>query len=137
MTPSKQERLYEKKYAAELVRIATGDFKCAQVLAAASPQDIRIENAFYLCQQAIEKSLKAVLVANEIAVPLVHDLGSLLSRIPKNCEPPFGYELLDLNQYAAIRRYEEGYWEPSPDDLAVVLHKTEEMLKWAKPLSNV
>lgn len=137
MTPSKQERLYEKKYAAELVRIANGDFKCAQALASFSPHDIRIENAFYLCQQAIEKALKAVLIVNEIAVPMVHDLGTLLSRIPKHCEPPYGYELLDLNQYAAIRRYEEGYWEPSSEDLAVVLKKTEAMLQWAGPLSNV
>jgi HEPN domain-containing protein len=136
MTPSKQERLYEKKYSGELIRIAIGDFKSARVLAAASPQDMRIENAFYLCQQAIEKALKAVLVSNGIAVPMVNDLGSLLSRVPKNCEPPYGYELLDLNQYAAIRRYEEGYWEPSPEDLAVVLQKTEIMLNWAKPLSN-
>ena len=96
---------------------------------------MRIENAFYLCQQAIEKALKAVLVAHEIAVPLVHDLGPLLSRVPKNCGPPCGYELLDLNQYAAIRRYEEGYWEPSLDDLTVVLQKTESMLNWAQPLS--
>lgn len=135
MTPSKQERLYKTKYAEELMRIATGDFKSARVLAAASPQDMRIENAFYLCQQAIEKALKSVLVANSIPVPLVHDLGSLLSRIPKNCEPPYGYELLDLNQYAAIRRYEEGYWQPSPEELNVVLKKTEDMLNWAQPIA--
>ncbi len=29
MTPSKKERLYEKKYAAEPMRIAIGDFKSA------------------------------------------------------------------------------------------------------------
>jgi HEPN domain-containing protein len=137
MTPSKQERLYEKTYAAELLRIAVGDFKSARVLSAASLEDMRIENAFYLCQQSIEKALKAVLVASGIAVPLVHDLGSLLSRIPKSCEPPHGYELLDLNQYAAIRRYEEGYWEPSLDDLTVVLQKTESMLDWAKAVLAV
>jgi HEPN domain-containing protein len=130
-----QERLFERKYAEELLRIAMGDFESARVLAAASPEDVRIENAFYLCQQAIEKALKAVLVANSIKVPLVRDLGSLLSRIPKDCEPPFGYELLDLNQYAAIRRYEEGYWHPSSEELAVILNKTEEMLKWASPLT--
>ncbi len=134
MSPSKQERLFEKKYAGDLIRIAEGDFKSARFLAAASPKDIRIENAFYLCQQSLEKSLKAVLVANEIAVPLVHDLGSLLSRIPKSCEPPYGYELLDLNQYATIRRYEEGHWHPSASELAVVLQKTEEMLQWASRL---
>jgi HEPN domain-containing protein len=132
MTPSKQERLFEKKYAEELIRIAEGDYKSARILAAAELKDIRIENAFYLCQQAIEKSLKAALVVNEIAVPLVHDLGSLLSKIPKNCEPPYGYELLDLNQYASIRRYEEGHWHPSADELRMVLEKTEIMLDWAR-----
>jgi len=134
MSPSKQERLFEKKYAEDLIRIAEGDFKSARFLAAASPKDIRIENAFYLCQQSIEKSLKAVIVANEIAVPLVHDLGSFLSRIPKTCEPPYGYELLDLNQYATIRRFEEGHWHPSAAELTIVLQKTEEMLQWASLL---
>jgi HEPN domain-containing protein len=136
MNPSKQERLFEKKYSEELFRIAEGDYKSACILAAASLKDIRIENAFYLCQQSIEKSLKSVLVASEIAVPLVHDLGSLLSKIPKSFEPPYGYELLELNQYASIRRYEEGHWQPAAHELKIVLEKTEGMLNWARLLAN-
>lgn len=131
MTPSKQERMFDVRYAAVLLRIAEGDYKTARVLAAASTEDIRIENAFYLCQQSIEKVLKAVLVARGVPVPLVHDLGSLLSRIPREIEPPYGYELLELNQYASIRRYEEGSWRASTEELGIVLGKSQDMLNWA------
>lgn len=129
MTPSRQERVFDKKYARELLRIAVGDLKSAEAIA--SSNDARIENAFFMAQQAIEKCLKAVLVAKGRSVPLVHDLGSLLGKIPKDCEPPYGYELIELNQYAALRRYEEGSWTPTQDEWKVVLQKTGEMVAWA------
>jgi HEPN domain-containing protein len=130
MTPSQQERVFEKNYAPELLRIAVGDYKSALALSRAT--DIRVENVFYLCQQAIEKSIKAVLVHLGLAVPLVHDLGSILSRLPPDKQSPHGYELLELNQYASIRRYEEGVWTPTAEEMSSVLQMTEEMIDWAK-----
>ena len=66
MSPRRQERLFAKKYAKTLLNIARGDYKTALVLLDAD--NYRIENAFYMAQQAIEKSLKAVLVHKEIPV---------------------------------------------------------------------
>lgn len=132
MSPSKQEMRFNVEYAAELLRIAEGDFATAAALKIAT--GIRVENAFYMAQQAIEKALKAVLIVLKMPVPMVHDLGVLLARIPTEYEPPFGYELSELNQYAAMRRYQEGRWIPTPEELEIVLEKTRQMLEWAHEL---
>ncbi len=130
MSPRKQEKIFPGAYAQVLWRIAEGDFKTVVTLANAS--DYRVENAFYLAQQSIEKSLKAVLVKLGLPVPLVHDLSALLSKLPADCDPPYGYELNALSEYATIRRYEEGSWTPTQDELKEIIVKTADMLDWAK-----
>jgi HEPN domain-containing protein len=129
MGPAQQERLFEPKYASELMRIAWGDYKTAEVLSQA--RDYRIENAYYMVQQSIENALKAALVHRGIAIPLIHDLGALLGKIPADMMLPYGYELNELNQYAAVRRYEEGPWSPSQEELRTSLAKNKEILEWA------
>lgn len=130
MSPKKQERLFPKEYAQVLWRIADGDYRT--VVALAQSSDYRIENAFYLAQQSIEKALKAVLVHRGISIPLIHDLSALLSKLPEDSDSPFGYELNALSEYATIRRYEEGSWTPTNEDLLEILSKTKVMLDWAK-----
>ncbi len=130
MSPRTQERLFPKPYAQVLWRIAEGDYKTVLVLANAA--DYRVENAFYLAQQAIEKALKAVLVHQGIAIPMIHDLSALLGKMPDDCQPPYGYELNALSEYATIRRYEEVSWIPTGDELREIIKKTKEMLEWAK-----
>jgi HEPN domain-containing protein len=130
MSPQKQERLFSKPYAKTLFSIADGDYRTAIVLAGAS--NYRIENAFYHAQQAIEKALKSVLIHREIPVPLVHDLAALLAKLPPDCQSPYGYELNELSEYATVRRYEEGNWQPTATELNEILTKTAQMLAWAK-----
>ncbi len=130
MSPRKQERMFPKEYAQVLWRIAEGDFRTVAVLAQAS--GYRVENAFYLAQQSIEKALNAVLVYRGIAIPMIHDLSALLSKLPEDCDSPYGYELNALSEYATIRRYEEGSWTPSPEELQEIMDKTKAMLDWAK-----
>ena len=130
MSPRKQERLFSKPYAQVLWRIAEGDYKTVLVLAQAV--DYRVENAFYLAQQAIDKALKAVLVHQGIAIPMIHDLSALLGKLPDACEPPYGYELNALSEYATIRRYEEASWTPTHEELSDIIKKTQDMLVWAK-----
>ena len=91
-----------------------------------------MENAFYLAQQSMEKALKAVLVHRGVAIPMIHDLSALLSKLPEDCDSPYGYELNALSEYATIRRYEEGSWTPSSEELQEILTKTQVMLDWAK-----
>ncbi len=130
MTRQKQERQFDTSYAKVLLSIAHGDRRTVNALLSAT--DIRFENAFFLAQQAIEKALKAVLVAREIPVPMIHDLGALVAKLPADLNPPYGYELNDLNDYAGVRRYEEGHWKPSKEDLSDIYEVVVKMLDWAE-----
>lgn len=132
MSPRKQERLFPKEYAQVLWRIAEGDFRTVEVLSHAS--GYRVENAFYLAQQSIEKALKAVLIHRGLAIPMIPDLSALLSKLPEDCDSPYGYELNALSEYATIKRYEEGSWIPTIEELKEIMSKTKEMLDWSKTM---
>jgi HEPN domain-containing protein len=130
MSPSKQERLFDVSYAKELLEISKSDLDTA--LAISKIPTLRIENSFYHVQQSIEKSLKAVLVKSSISVPLVHDLGILVGKIPRSIEPPYGYELQQLTEFATIRRYEQGEINLTLEELNKTLDICAEMYFWAK-----
>lgn len=109
MSPSAQERTFRKEYAQELLGIAEQDLRTAEYLLEGLKQErIRGENYFFAVHQCLEKALKAVLIHLELPVPLVRDLGVLLAKVPRSAEPPFGYEINALSEFAAARRYEEG-----------------------------
>lgn len=131
MTPP-LKRLFPKEYSHELFRIATGDYESA--IGLAQVKIGRKENIVYLCQQAIEKSLKALLVHQQIPFPLVHDLGSLLSLLPDHLIPPGGFNLLDLNPYASIRRYEEGSLPLLDEEIQSTLAATQAVIEWCKKI---
>ncbi len=125
----RQERQFPKKYAPELARIAQGDLLSAKTLAAPGAKG-RPENIFLLLHQVIEKSLKAVLIHLGLRVPMVHDLGALLARLPENSNPPFGYEIIELNDFAAIRRYEEGNVILTNEECNKIIDLAEKSIIW-------
>ena len=109
VSPAKQEKLFSVEYAPELIRIAEGDLGSARLLLVQFGMfKSRAENIFFLAQQSIEKSLKAVLCLHGVPVPLVHELGTLVAKLPASSNPVFGYEISRLSEFASIRRYEEG-----------------------------
>jgi HEPN domain-containing protein len=124
-----KERLFNKDYAKELMRIATGDLESARGLFKSKMG--RSENILFLVEQAIEKSLKAVLCWNELPVPLIHDLGIILARFPEGLVVPENESLLDLSQFASIRRYEEGKAQLTSEEITEAIHLAERVLKWA------
>lgn len=130
MTPRKQEKVFEKKYAHDLLTIAKEEYATAEALLGID--NIRIEHVFYLAQQVIEKALKGVLVSSETPVPMIHDLAALVAKMPENLSPPYGYEMGELTMYATIRRYEVSSLKPTTEELQVVLSKTKEILAWAQ-----
>lgn len=125
-----KQRLYQKSYAPELLRIATGDLESAKVLRAATTG--RRENVLFLAQQAIEKALKALLCARGIAVPLVHELAVVLDRFPQDAPVPRADEMVDLTQFATIRRYEEGKATWTEEEIEAVLQLASETLDWVR-----
>ncbi len=118
MSPKHQERKFPRSYSRELLRIAVGDHDSAAYLVRGVGDGAgRAENAAYLFQQSIEKALKAALCAVGRPVPLVHDLGVLVAKLPGSVDPDFGYELAGLDEYATVRRYEEGRYQLTADEL--------------------
>lgn len=131
MSPSQQERLFQASYAPELLKIAEQDWNTAEFLLEGWDR-IRSENFFFTVQQCLEKAIKAVLVHLGRPVPLVHDLGILLAKVPSEQEPPFGYEVGALSEFAAVRRYEEGALVWSRDEAIEALTLGRIALDWAK-----
>jgi HEPN domain-containing protein len=132
MTARHQERRYERGYARVLLRIARQDYDTAEFSRRGLDQGVRPENVFFLYQQSIEKTLKAVLCFREIPVPLVHDLGILIAKVPESVAPPFGYEITALNDFAGVRRYEEGALIYEEEDVAEASTLCSETLVWAE-----
>lgn len=127
------KRLFKKEYSLELLSISQGDLMSAKALMN-SKKPGRLENIIFLAQQSVEKSIKAVLIYLQISFPLVHDLGILLSHLPKDNLPPGGFNLAELNPYAAVRRYEEGPMPVSKSEVKVTVAAAQDVLAWAKKI---
>ncbi len=127
MTP--RGKRYQKAYASVLLSIATGDLGSAKDLVQGTHG--RVENVCYLVQQAIEKSIKAVLCHLEIEVVHTHDLEALVNCVPEKQRPARARDIGELTEYATVRRYEEGYEILTPADIASVFKLGEEVLSWA------
>jgi HEPN domain-containing protein len=111
MGPKKKK--FNKTYAPELLKIANGDLESAKGLCLSRIG--RPENALYHIQQACEKALKAIYIAQGKEVTLIHDIGLLIGGLEDLMHIPHQEELLSLTEYATIRRYEEGTFEISFD----------------------
>ena len=76
------------------------------------PAGGKYELLHFLAQQAVEKSLKAILTYNEIEFPYTHNLQRLVELVPDSLEQ---HELLlastVLTEYSVITRY-PGEFEP-------------------------
>lgn len=82
-------------------------------------------------QQAVEKSLKAVLSARAIEFRRTHDLLTLLDLFEdyRLTLPPYSNWLDELNPYAVEARY--GTIDPSGLDRALALQVARELVIWA------
>jgi HEPN domain-containing protein len=125
-----KSKKYSQNYAQELLSVAFEDLESAHDLQRA--QTKRVENIFYLAQQAVEKSLKAILCWHQKPIPLVHDIGVLVTLVSESVVPPYGYDLNELSEFAAIRRYQAGREEYTQEEILTVLASVKESLEWAK-----
>lgn len=76
-----------------------------------------LDTVCFHSQQAVEKSLKAVLALQDVEYPWRHDLGELLELV-KPLAPevaPFGDRILGMTPFAVEIRYDEEF-EPSIDE---------------------
>ncbi len=125
-----KKQKFKKAYAVELLRIAEGDLQSAEGLAVYKKG--RPENTLFLAQQAIEKALKAVLCWNEVPLPLTHEIGILLELFPSTIVVPETESMVDLGQFATVRRYEEGVVQITTEEIKATIALALRTVEWAK-----
>jgi HEPN domain-containing protein len=96
---------------------------------------ILFETKCFHAQQAVEKSLKALLVAKRIEYPLTHNLRIILNLLPPDLPPPADpVDIGELTEYAVSSRY-PGMDEPVTEEQyqeAVSLART--VVSWAEEI---
>ncbi|MET7245805.1 HEPN domain-containing protein [Methylobacterium sp. EM32] len=114
-----------------LLRIATADLADARVLA-----NMRSRNAPYLCSQAAEKIVKAVLTAEGIHANrnVAHRIDLMVDLLPDaNGFKPRFRKIEGLTSYATSYRYPTPTGRvptaPSPDKLARLIDETGDLLR--------
>jgi HEPN domain-containing protein len=86
---------------ASLLRVAREDLAGAQLLAAATNR-----NAIYLCEQAAEKVIRAVLTSEGVHAGIKHFLADMVDQVPdENPLKPRLREIEYLAAYATTYRY--------------------------------
>ncbi len=129
-------RKYKKEYAFELIKIARGDIDSA--IGLIQSKKGRPENIVYMCQQAIEKTIKSVICFQNLPILHTHDLEALIVMLPSNVPPiPDSQFLGSMSQYANVRRYEEGSEELSASDLNDYVELTEKILAWGQIILGI
>ena len=126
-------RKFKPECAQVLLRIAAGDLASAQTLSVANVG--RPENVSYLAQQAVEKALKAALCAAELPIPMTCNVETLLALLPAEAGLPVDAAAIPaLTEFATVRRYEEGFYDLTREELDAVLGATRRTIDWAAAL---
>ena len=96
--------------------------------------DSEIDDAVigFHAQQAVEKCLKAVLARHEVVVRKVHDLHALMDLLAEHRlpVPSMRKEIIELNPFAVILRYELAETEPLDRSLTKTI--LEAVRRWAE-----
>ena len=121
---------FKKESAFKQMRIAENDLYAAEVLLTAPK--CRPELILYQVQQAIEKSLKAVLIFEEKAVPLTHSLELLISELSESDQKNFPEAISELTLFATIKRYSEGDEIIEIKDIEAAIQLGHFVCRWAE-----
>ncbi len=130
--PMVKDKRFKKEFSRELFSIAKNDLQAARTLDADSL--VRKETAMLMIQQSIEKALKALLCHYEVPVPQSHDLSLLIDRIQSAAiaipHLIAATDFDELTPFATLRRYEDGHFEITQDDMAAALSLTQSVMDW-------
>ncbi len=112
---------------------AEDDFEAAEILC----REGKLHIALYHLQQAVEKSLKAVIVAKGIgALRRTHRIDVLLNILrEQGVEIPYSVELAEiLTDYAFSTRYPDDYVPVSKEEYEEAYEIAKKVLEWAKSI---
>jgi HEPN domain-containing protein len=112
------------------LRHARSDLALARV---ERPAEVFLEMLCFHAQQAVEKSIKAVLLANEIHFPYTHDVAKLISLVKEAGIPwPEGLDqAADRTEYASETRYPGSVEPVSEEDYRQAVAIAEQILTWS------
>lgn len=104
-----------------------------QVAVTGKSPKVLYETLCFHAQQAVEKTLKAVLIANKIPSTKTHNIGTLIRMLPAHVELPEELkEAAELTTYAVMARY-PGDLEPvTEDEYLEAIGLAKKVLHWAK-----
>jgi HEPN domain-containing protein len=115
---------------ADWLRCARSDLALARIQ---RPTEVLLDALCFHAQQAVEKSLKAVLLSRGIHFPYTHDIARLITLV-QQANILWSEELdqaADLSEYASEGRY-PGSAEPvSEEEYRQAILTAERMLAWA------
>ena len=116
---------------ADWLRYARSDLALARV---PRPVDVLLDTLCFHAQQAVEKSLKAVLLSKEIRFPYTHDIARLITLVSAAtiAWPEELDQAAELSEYAAESRYPGSKELVSEEDYHQALTIAEQVLAWAE-----
>jgi HEPN domain-containing protein len=118
---------------ASLLRIAREDLEGAKLLANQN------RNSIYLCEQAAEKLIRAILTSEQRYAGIGHNLIAMVDLIPeKNSLKSILRELETLTVFATSYRYPTSHGRipaaPNADKLAFFLRKQKKQFVWQESI---
>lgn len=97
------------------------------------PQNVLYNDLCFHAQQAVEKSIKAVLIHYQIEFPRVHHINYLLTLLPSEVsKPPEVEKVSTLTSYAVMLRYPGEYEEVTVQAYQEAIRLARLVLEWAE-----
>lgn len=125
------------KKANALIWIKRAESNLARASAGRTDEKILYEDLCFDCQQAVEKSLKALLALHDKETVITHSIGLLINNISDTIGmdiPGVVNESVILTDYAVQTRY-PGFYEPVTEaDYQTALHLASQVLDWVKKI---
>mgnify|MGYP001614731182 CR=1 FL=1 len=124
-------RVQMKKITQKWLEFAKKDLESARILFKSKAY----ENAIWHCHQALEKTLKAIIIEQNKRIPKIHDL----PKLSKECNITFSKTILEfleeINPYYNQIRYPDAAIEelrPTKNTAQKYIKTTKEIIKWLK-----
>ncbi len=116
--------------AEEWLRFAQSDLEIARI---ERPPEVMLEGLCFHAQQAAEKAIKAVLIANATPFPKTHNLRILLDLLPDNLDiPDEVQEATILTDYSVMTRYPGAIEPVEEDEYCYAIHLAAAVVSWAQ-----
>ena len=120
--------------AADWLRRARSDLSLASITL---PRDVLYNELCFHAQQAVEKSIKAVLVHHRIEFHKAHDIDYLMTLLPPQVStPPEAEEIAGLTSYAVMFRYPGDYEDVMEEDYQWALQVAQSVYAWAERIAG-